>query len=290
MKFRNIFFRLSLIVFSSLFILSCSEKADDDKIGSYENNILSKEKKWADSIEKESTNFTQEEYQKDFNGIAFGLSSLESHQAFWNQKDTVQFDMYFNDDVTRSQLQAARGFVFKKFILRLESGTDISPYNDWLLENDMIFSDKIQRVICNVYVNDVLKIQDEYNGQKKSIYENMDVEIDKEKYGDYIVTGLNELFAGENIEVEKSLIGYPLVLKVDSKKDIDMDTLLKTETYIKDTLSKAIKEDTDFTDTQSIILILYKDGKKYYESGYNLEKSDWMKDDWMNHDYFTDAS
>ncbi len=85
--------------------------------------------------------------------------------------------------------------------------------------------------------------------------------------------------------LQKSLLGYPLLIQVESKAMLDPQIVAKWEQYLETELAPPAK------DNRALVFQLYAQGEKYYESAYlNLRHDQrWLEQDWMNFDYFSDT-
>ncbi len=280
---------LGIFIFSIIiFITYIKPKLNEISLNNYENNIVSKNLKLIPHIGRESSNVTVKDYDSYFR-TAHRINSLIKHELFYNMKDTIQFYAYFDKDVTIPEIQSIRGFVTKKFIIK-SYGKFNEPYNEWILENKFFQNIKPFTVICDIYVDNNLLFQDVHVDNDLDVYENTLLDVDSKKFSRSYIDTLNKYvkdkIPGAFLNVQKSIIGYPLIVRIQSSKMVDLNKIKDLEYYVQNELSKSIEKDTSTKDTKAVVLQFVVKNRSYYESSYLIYKDQWLKENWMNFDYF----
>lgn len=151
MKRKNIiiFVILVFIILITFFVLKNSELFNDgNNQNEIENAIYYTDKR------------AQELFIEDGN---YSFINLKEHEVY-KVDDTLHIDFYFDNEVTKNQLDNARLFALSTFVLRYSSPSEESPY---MIFNSADSAVQWVTVTCRIYVDDKLNSEDKYdeNGQ-----------------------------------------------------------------------------------------------------------------------------
>lgn len=153
MKFINIFILLSVVL--SLTV-GCVSREEREKIASmtasYEDNNS--------NIAIENITDTK---MNDFFREWYGMNNLESHRVLWTGNG-LQVEFYFEKNVTDSEIDAARSFAIKKFVMGIMNQNVISAYEYWMMQDGKIRD--ISEVRCRIFIDEELTLQDNYKDMR----------------------------------------------------------------------------------------------------------------------------
>lgn len=281
---KNLGHRL-LVIFICVTCLILVACANEENYQEYYQNLEQTQAAPLTTMESSAEEFTDVEMNQAFTGD-YGWDKLISHQAYWNG-EVVQIDFHFAAEVPRWQLDAARSYALTKFQVGSYNNLAPYPYDTQLLEDE--HNQKIKRVYCQIFIDEVLAVQDFYQGHEVTFYENTAPYFPARKFGsnyvEQIIDTVKADVSNATVTLQKSLLGYPLIIQVENKRVIDPQIVEKWEQYLEAELAPLAKGN------RVIVLQLYANGKNYYESAYLNMSHDqrWLGQDWMNFDYFLDT-
>lgn len=232
-------------------------------------------------------NVTQESMMGTYTK-AYGWTDLKSHELFWDG-NTILIKYYFEKNAERWQLEATREYTYTEMKLGHINDYRPTPYQIWITNGVL---DKAPKVCAEIYIDNTLLLQDIYNGESLTIYENTNIAIESRNiYSEW--TGELSEFITKNIEIDNivyqdSIIGKAAVVQIYSSNSISGESIDEIKAYIKNELAFKTFKDAEQEEGKNIryeyiVLEVYKSGEKYYEDVFiNRDQRDWKQFDWMN--------
>lgn len=231
-------------------------------------------------------NVTQESMMGTYTK-AYGWTDLKSHELFWNG-NIILIRYYFEKDAERWQLEATREYTYTEMKLGHINDYRPTPYQIWITNGVL---DKAPKVCAEIYIDNSLLLQDIYDGEGLTIYENTNIEIESRNIHSEWTDQLTE-FIDKNLEIDNmiyqdSILGKAAVVQIHSSSSINGESIDEIKDYIKNELAyKAFKDEEESIKNlryEYIVLEVYKSGEKYYEDVFiNRDERDWRQFDWMN--------
>ncbi len=219
---------------------------------------------------------------------AYGWTDLKSHQLFWDG-NTILIRYYFEMDAERWQLEATREYTYTEMKLGHINDYRPTPYQIWITNGVL---DKTPKVCAEIYIDDTLLLQDIYEGEDRTIYENTNIVIESRsinsEWTDQLTEYINKNIEIDNMVYQESILGKAAVVQIHSGSSINGESIDDIKDHIKSELAyKAFKDAEQETGKnvryEYIVLELYKSGEKYYEDVFiNRDERDWKQFDWMN--------
>lgn len=238
-------------------------------------------------LEEDFEDVTQEEMMTIYQNN-YGWTDLRSHELYWNG-DTILIKFHFGVDARRYQMDAARAYAYKEMKYTYINNYEPTPYQLWR----MSLGTEIEAKVClELYIDDILLIQDLYEEDIPIKYENTAIKVNARNI-DNSWTEAFEQYVSEEIEIDRieyqnSLLGKAVILQIYTDDLIDPNIKDGIEDYImKEVAHKATRDNKLDTANQGkyefIVLELYRSDEKYYEGVLiNREQVEWIQIDWMN--------
>lgn len=238
-------------------------------------------------LEGDFEDVTQEEMMSIFQNN-YGWTNLKSHELLWNG-NTILMKFHFGVDARRFQIDAARTYAYKEMKYPYINNYEPTPYQLWRMSQGT----EIEPIVClEVYIDDILLIQDLYEEDIPLKYENTAIKVEArninpswaEAFEEYV----SDQIAIDRIEYQNSLLGKAVILQIYSDDLMEPNIKDEVEDYIKNEIApKATRDNKLDTANQGkyefIILELYKSDEEYYEGVLiNREQVEWIQIDWMN--------
>lgn len=198
----------------------------------------------------DSNRITDEAMLDDFIKL-YALTSLTSQELLWQETDNIlQMEFYFNNEVSASEIDAARSFVLNKFVLGIINNNSITAYEYWMQKDGQIRT--ISAVKCRVFIDEQLIFQENYENQKiTGYYENQSVIVNarlvsSDEYNDLAEFVKKEL-ANSSVTVQKSISGDILIILIQSDKLLPISSWKKIQAFIEETMLGQFGTYTDIT-------------------------------------------
>lgn len=247
----------------------------------------------ADSGEDITTNDNTQRFQ-----AIYGMNSLLNHYFYWEESSrTVQINFYFDQGVTRSEVDAARQFVLTNLYIGDLGLWEAGIYEDWLFVGRE--RREIDNVYCMIYIGDDLILQDIYQGETLSHFENPQVYLAirhcQSEYANSLTDFIHDTLGSQaNVRYQASLLGTVLLIQIETPATVSGDALPAIKKYIEAEFS-----DLAFQDGQSLnegkypilVLLFFRPDGLYYQEAYlNITgQKQWLAESWMNYS-LSDAS
>lgn len=196
---------------------------------------------------------------------------------------TLKACFYFKNTATAAELNSARSFVISKFVLWKESKLGGTPYDEMIRANT-----KPPNVYCEIYLDDQLLLQDIYEGDILTVYENLSVpfkarNLNAEEFSP-LTAIVKKQIPNAGIMLQKSLLGDCILITVETENPVTMVQLEQTKAQLS---RKLFSKNSELLNAYGgVVLRFLLNGEEYTETYLNYPDSPgWVTDDWMNHSF-----
>lgn len=222
----------------------------------------------------------------------YAMNSLLNHYLYWEESSgTVQINFYFDQDVTRSEVDAARHFVLTNLYIGDLGLWEPGIYEDWLFLGKE--RREIDNVYCMIYIGDDLVLQDIYQGETLSHYENPQVYLAirhrQLEYTNPLTDFIRDTLGSQaNVRYQASLLGTALLIQIETPTTVSSDALPAIKEYIEADFSELAFQDGQSPNEGKypllVLLFFRPDGLYYQEAFLNVTgKKQWLAKNWMNY-------
>lgn len=190
---------------------------------------------------------------------AYGLQHLKTHSVHWDEKlSQVVMQFVFSSDAPLWQMKSAKDYGLDTLVFKQYLQLELQTYQMWA------FSESIQHVYVEVYVEDALLAQDYYLMDGRFVKEEAHYEANKivcegQKYEPKDATWKEDVqkYLPENSEIEmrSNLREEKVIVAITSKAQVNPENLED----IQKELSSYINEE------QELIIELYDEFELYYK-------------------------
>lgn len=214
----------------------------------------------------------------DFFSDLYGMKTLTDQNLYWNGVQ-LQINYFFEDSVSRSEIDSARSFALSKFALGIQNNYSVSPYEMWMRQDGSILS--IPEVICKVFVGTELIFQDNYkDGTLSGCYENADIYLEARATQiadeDALIGFIDKQFPSSKTYIQKSIKNSALLILLETESLPSLQTTDSLEQHIKDFLT------TGNDEFSNIVLSLKHEGNVFFRSVYGTDTLLWSSECWIN--------
>ena len=255
----------------------------------YESFVLKNQR-----IDKNEAVVYEDEYADDAFKSVYELSNLINHEVY-RHNDTIYIDLFFDENVSRSEISNSRIYVMKLFVLKSEMKITRIPYVLETLLNDMSW----KNVRLNIFVNDTIILQEKFANIDDRLkgdliidyYENSAIEIPSRiiannNFDDFLKSIKFRFWGLDSISFEKSFKENFIFLKIKDEKQYSSEKIMKmkeiVESKIIEDLMRDFEEKPEGFDKSGIVFQMYDDNQKYYEMTYIFDdKKGWVADYWF---------
>lgn len=233
--------------------------------------------------------YTEKEANESLKDL-YGLEHLNNHDVYMIG-DQIFFSFYFNSNVERKEMNDARTFIMKIFVLQ-----NTSKYGSVIPYQQLLLSKITWSSVCSrIYVDKVKILEEEYKDSKVKYYENTDVSLPLRLTKDETIESFEKavkenLHKVKTITCEKSLKGNTLIVKINSTTKYQDTDISNIKSLIENELVIKLSDISVDSNILGIVLQFYsKQGKYFEETYFNSKKKYWFTDDWMNYPYYEKA-
>lgn len=227
--------------------------------------------------------YTREEESEELKD-PYGLVHLKKHEVY-KVKEDIFIDLYFNDEVKRAEIDNARAWVMKLFVLKNTSKFGM-PYEQLLLDKL-----KWNKATSRIFIDETKIFEEEYVGSLVRYEENTEIVLPlrimasdaKEAFEKALKQKVSNI---KSTVIEKSLKGNVTIVKIGSTVKYDEKDILNMKGLIESDLASNMENEAVGLDAIGIVLQVYNKEGRYFEETYFSGKDKyWFAEDWMNYSY-----
>ncbi|OQB20390.1 MAG: hypothetical protein BWY11_02460 [Firmicutes bacterium ADurb.Bin182] len=274
---KNLGIWFLLLAFCLFLLHGCAEQ---DYISEYEPLVLPEP---ISSIADAQYEVTESDATAEFIG-PYGIKSLLDQKVYWDG-ETLQADFYFPTDVSIGDINGARSFVSTKLYLVSTDKYGSFPYEQWLHDNVLgQRKQKCEQVICNIYADDQLLMQDRYKEEDLPYfthYENIQIILPARIIEPYYAESLMKLIRkntpAAEFAIQKSLINKTHFLQVRTSYSVNPKLIEPWQKYIEQEVASLLIPEipSNSNQPQMLMLQLFRNGTLYYQTIYSSDTNTW---------------
>lgn len=215
----------------------------------------------------------------------YAMPLLTKHEVVANENSLIA-QFYFEKTASLAEINNARSFVITKFVLWQQSKLGGAPYDELVKRQA-----KPETIFCEIFLGDQLLLQDQYQGEAITLFEQLSTHCNLRALAqeDFVALTqpLQKQLPDAKIEVEKSLLGYCLIITAKSTKPVTTAQLEKAKSALADGFTQG---GLPLAAYSGVVLRLTFDDKAYNETYLcSAENPRWVTDDWMNFSFISEA-